>query len=341
MASGKIKGGNTTSAIITKGNVTSGSISSGSQNIGGRSNVPVAGTALYIGQETDTAIVNVDNGNFTISADVKVDNVIANEKEARESKDAQLQRDLDTLAADLSAHELNKNNPHEVTKAQVGLGNVDNTSDLNKPISLETERALRLKQDLITNNNKLDADLVDDSSSNHKFATESQLAQIETNRRDIASHISNIDNPHQVTKYQIGLGSVDNTSDLEKPISTATQQALDTKQNEASVIYQDKVVNSLTVDNNIDYTYAPTISSGVFTFNIPSTVTQGYMSVVTFINADRGVNFNFVNNSSYSLHLICNTIAEPINPVALTLPGRKTIFFRCDGYYIEILIVEE
>ena len=38
-------------------------------------------------------------------------------------------------------------NPHNVTKSQVGLGNVDNTSDLNKPISTDTQTALNLKQD--------------------------------------------------------------------------------------------------------------------------------------------------------------------------------------------------
>lgn len=37
---------------------------------------------------------------------------------------------------DASAHYVNKSNPHEVTKAQVGLGNVDNTSDANKPVSI-------------------------------------------------------------------------------------------------------------------------------------------------------------------------------------------------------------
>ena len=42
----------------------------------------------------------------------------------------------------LDTHIANKNNPHEVTKAQVGLGNVDNTSDLNKPISTATQTAL-------------------------------------------------------------------------------------------------------------------------------------------------------------------------------------------------------
>lgn len=38
-------------------------------------------------------------------------------------------------ASDLTAHTANTSNPHSVTKAQVGLGNVDNTSDVNKPVS--------------------------------------------------------------------------------------------------------------------------------------------------------------------------------------------------------------
>lgn len=42
----------------------------------------------------------------------------------------------------LDTHIADKNNPHEVTKAQVGLGNVDNTSDANKPISTATQTAL-------------------------------------------------------------------------------------------------------------------------------------------------------------------------------------------------------
>jgi hypothetical protein len=45
-----------------------------------------------------------------------------------------------------------------------------------------------------------------------------------------AAHIASTSNPHQVTKAQVGLGDVDNTSDLAKPISTATQTALDGKQ---------------------------------------------------------------------------------------------------------------
>lgn len=49
--------------------------------------------------------------------------------------------------AAFNEHVNNKNNPHSVTKAQVGLGNVDNTSDENKPISTATQSALNNKVD--------------------------------------------------------------------------------------------------------------------------------------------------------------------------------------------------
>ena len=46
---------------------------------------------------------------------------------------------------ELGAHKASTTNPHGVTKAQVGLGNVDNTSDANKPVSTATQTALNLK----------------------------------------------------------------------------------------------------------------------------------------------------------------------------------------------------
>lgn len=45
----------------------------------------------------------------------------------------------------------------------------------------------------------------------------------------INEHITKIDNPHSVTKAQVGLGNVDNTSDKLKPISDATKSALEGK----------------------------------------------------------------------------------------------------------------
>ena len=51
-------------------------------------------------------------------------------------------RALNVSAADLTAHTNNTTNPHGVTKAQIGLGNVDNTSDLAKPVSTAVQTAL-------------------------------------------------------------------------------------------------------------------------------------------------------------------------------------------------------
>ena len=106
---------------------------------------------------------------------------------------------ITSLTSTVNSHTSNTNNPHGVTKSQVGLGNVDNTSDLNKPISTAQQSAL----DTIT----LD------------------LSSLSTS---LTTHTSDEANPHNVTKTQVGLGNVDNTSDLNKPVSTAQQTAIDT-----------------------------------------------------------------------------------------------------------------
>lgn len=53
--------------------------------------------------------------------------------------------DINAVQTNLETHINNKSNPHEVTKDQVGLSNVDNTSDANKPISTATQNALNGK----------------------------------------------------------------------------------------------------------------------------------------------------------------------------------------------------
>lgn len=54
-----------------------------------------------------------------------------------------------SAGSNLNAHTKNQNNPHNVTKSQVGLGDVDNTSDLNKPVSTAQQTALNAKQNII------------------------------------------------------------------------------------------------------------------------------------------------------------------------------------------------
>lgn len=88
--------------------------------------------------------------------------------------------DINEITSDLEAHKSDKNNPHSVTKTQVGLGNVDNTSDADKPIST---------------------------------AAETRLSALDS---VIDAHTGNKSNPHNVTKAQVGLGNADNTADSAK-----------------------------------------------------------------------------------------------------------------------------
>lgn len=63
------------------------------------------------------------------------------------------------------------------------------------------------------------------------------LSNIGTNTHaQIDTHVSSTSNPHSVTKAQVGLANVDNTSDANKPVSTATQTALDGKVNTNAAI---------------------------------------------------------------------------------------------------------
>ena len=85
--------------------------------------------------------------------------------------------------------------------------------------------------DLINSiNSKLTADAIVDETGDSSIKAISQRAAtlgINTVQSNLNTHILDKNNPHQVTKTQVGLSNVDNTSDIDKPISTAVQSALD------------------------------------------------------------------------------------------------------------------
>ena len=61
---------------------------------------------------------------------------------------------------------------------------------------------------------------------------------------EMSHHILNKNNPHKVTKDHIGLGEANNTSDMDKPVSTAQQAAIDAAYQQ-STAYADLIVNAL------------------------------------------------------------------------------------------------
>ena len=113
--------------------------------------------------------------------------------------------ELAAVEGDISAHKKDTDNPHSVTAAQVGLGNVNNTSDANKPVSTKQAAAIKVVQD------------------------------------DVTAHKNSKSNPHAVTAAQVGLGNVNNTSDANKPVSTAQKAALDKKIDKAGGTFSGNV----------------------------------------------------------------------------------------------------
>ena len=88
--------------------------------------------------------------------------------------------DVTALETKVNNHIANKSNPHTVTKTQVGLGNVNNTSDADKPVSTAQATAI--------------ADA---------------KAAGTTAQTSINSHAGRKDNPHTVTRAQLSLATTD------------------------------------------------------------------------------------------------------------------------------------
>ena len=88
----------------------------------------------------------------------------------------------------ITTHVADKENPHNVTAEQVGLGNVDNTSDLDKPISNATACAIACVSACVAE-------------------VSGVVENVNTN---LTTHIEDKNNPHNVTKAQVGLANVKN-----------------------------------------------------------------------------------------------------------------------------------
>lgn len=117
-------------------------------------------------QNNITKEVNDRKGEVT-----RIEGLISDEAATRAQADT-------TVNAKVDSHIGNKSNPHGVTKAQVGLGNVNNTSDVDKPVSTAQATAIADAKAAGTN--------------------------AQTN---LTTHIQNKSNPHGVTRDQLGMGT--------------------------------------------------------------------------------------------------------------------------------------
>ncbi len=82
--------------------------------------------------------LTAETNRATNAEDVLQDNITAEENRAK-GVEQQLSSSIDSDHTAISNHVSDKNNPHEVTKAQVGLGNVENLAPANMPMSTATK----------------------------------------------------------------------------------------------------------------------------------------------------------------------------------------------------------
>lgn len=192
-------------------------------------------------------------------------------------EDLQAELNLKAKEIDLENHINNKENPHEVTKAQVGLGNVDNTSDIDKPISTAAQAALDEKvsdvkvngqsvvTDMVanitvptttnelTNNSGFITKSVDDldnytttASLNDALELKANVSRVEVVENDINNLSSNINTLNDsVTELQSSVGSLENDinnlydkkEDITNKVTTLSAQSTDIQYPSAKVVY--------------------------------------------------------------------------------------------------------
>lgn len=186
-----------------------------------KQNVLVSGTNIKFLANVDM----VGSGNITLAQlnlD-KVDNTRDLDKPVPNSVTTQLQTKQDTLVSGQNIKTLNTvsllgSGDIVIDKTTLGIDKVNNTSDLEKPVSTATQTQLNTKQPTLFN------------------------------QQNIKSMCGiNLLGSGDITLSDIGLGSISNTPDMDKPISTQTQAALDTKQDTLVNLQNIKAINGVSL----------------------------------------------------------------------------------------------
>ena len=119
------------------------------------------------------------------------------------------------------------------------------------------------------------------------------------------NHIANKANPHQVTKAQVGLGNVDNTADIDKPVSNATKSAITTATNDMATKAYVNQKDNLKADK------ATTLSG--------YGITDAYTIAETDIALSSKANVTYVDNKDGDLATLTTTdktnLVKAINEV--------------------------
>lgn len=189
-----------------------------------------------------------------------------------------------------------------------------------------------------TNNSTNNSDQVSKVAqelSEYKAKVNSKLQSMETsigeNAQNFQNHVDNKENPHNVTKDDVGLGNVDNTSDTEKPVSTAQQGAINTALSNANA-YTDERIAGLGGGGSFDLSYDEeneAIILGVGS-GVAGISEDDFNEEVTQVELDL---VSALANANKAAHEANASAIQTIQAEVEELSGRVTTLEEChDGY---------
>ncbi|MBQ8178309.1 MAG: hypothetical protein IJ033_03855 [Clostridia bacterium] len=240
-----------------------------------------------------------------------------------------------------NAHTGNKNNPHEVTKAQVGLGSVDNTADKDKPVSTATKQALhdhnegtnldgatshpelrKLIQEAVNEHNEeLEAHNNSQDEANCHPYLQGKINTEITDRKKAVENLSkstdtSLANKVNYSDIQDNLTS----SDAQKPLSAKQGKELNSKIGALSENLTKNTIKSVSWDST-NYILTITDNEGnVQNIDLPM---ESVIKDASYSSSTKKITFTLVNGKTISIDASDLVDTYTADGSTLTLEGKK------------------
>lgn len=240
---------------------------------------------------------------------------------------------LMTLGLNQQTHFSSTSNPHSVTKAQVGLGNCDNTSDLNKPISTATQTALDSKVAKVTTAKKVYATDVSGNQTTVSYVSDANTASTIV-QRDANSQVNVAQTPtantHATSKKYVddGLALKANSSALATVATSGAYSDLSGTPSLATVAtsgsYSD-LTNKPTVDQTYSGTSTNAQSGKAVASAISSAISSVYKPAGTVAFASLPTLSSSIEGNVYNVSDNFTTTADFVEGAGNTYPAGTNV----------------
>jgi hypothetical protein len=207
-----------------------------------------------------------------------------------------------------------------IDKVMVGLANVNNTTDLNKPISTVQQTALGLKAPLASpaftgTVTGIDKAMVGLANVNNTTDLNKPISTVQQTALDLKAPLASpafTGTVSGIDKTMVGLGNVNNTADADKVISIAASAALDLKEATAN-----KSID-LATDAASDVKYPSVKSVKTYVDGLVGTASNA-------VSINTNTTLNLGNSIVY-----CSGAFTVTLPVAASAPGKVYFFSKTD-----------